>query len=53
MTGTGPSSLARLTKQLGMNALESAWQEVTGEPLPQLVREYVETHRDNQPQGKS
>ena len=40
-TGTGPSALVRLTGQLGMPALEQAWQEITGQPLPQPVRDYV------------
>ena len=38
LTGTGPSSLIRLTRQLGMPALEEAWHHVTGQPLPQPVR---------------
>jgi tetratricopeptide (TPR) repeat protein len=43
-TGPGPEHLARLTAQVGFDALEECWREVTGEPLPQAVREYVEAH---------
>ena len=31
LTGTGPSALVRLTRQLGMPALEEAWRQVTGQ----------------------
>ena len=48
-TGTGPSALVRLTRQLGMPALEHAWQQVTGQPLPQHVRDYI----TSQPDGES
>jgi tetratricopeptide (TPR) repeat protein len=53
LTGTGPSSLIRLTRQLGLPALEEAWREVTGQPLPQPVRDYVTSHPDEQPAGES
>ena len=43
-TGPGPSHLARLTRQLGMPALEQAWQQVTGQPVPQPVRDYLTSH---------
>jgi tetratricopeptide (TPR) repeat protein len=43
LTGGGPSTLARLTRQLGMPALEAAWQDVTSEPLPQPVRDWITT----------
>ena len=46
MTGTGPAALARLTRQLGMPALEQAWQHVTGQPVPQAVRDYLTSHKD-------
>jgi len=36
----GADALARLTGQLGLPALEAAWQEVTGQPVPQAVRDY-------------
>lgn len=29
-----------------MPALEQAWQEVTGQPLPQQVRDYVTSQPD-------
>jgi hypothetical protein len=40
-SGTGPGQLARLTHQLGIQALEACWQKVTGGPLPGAVRDYV------------
>jgi len=40
-TGTSPAALARLTRQLGLPALEQAWQQVTGQPLPTSVRDYA------------
>ena len=43
-TGPGPEHLARLTRQLGMPALEQAWQQVTGQPVPQPVRDYITSH---------
>ncbi|MGA9832456.1 MAG: tetratricopeptide repeat protein, partial [Trebonia sp.] len=44
LTGTGPAALARLTRQLGLPALEQAWQQVTGQPVPQPVRDYLTSH---------
>ena len=38
---TGPTVLARLTRQQGMPALEQAWRQVTGQPVPQAVRDYI------------
>ena len=43
-TGPGPSHLARLTRGLGMPALEQTWQRVTGQPVPQPVRDYLTSH---------
>jgi hypothetical protein len=37
--------LARLTRQLGIPALEACWQRVTGGPLPGAVRDYVHAYR--------
>ena len=51
MTGTGPDALARLTRQLGTPALEQAWQQVTGQPVPQAVRDHI-THHDEEPGGE-
>ena len=51
MTRTGSSALARLTRQLGMPALEEAWQQITGQPVPQAVRDYITSHHDDQPGG--
>ncbi|MBD0737659.1 hypothetical protein BGM09_30690 [Streptomyces sp. CBMA29] len=41
--GTGPHHLRRLTAQLGVPALERAWQDVLGAPLPSAVHAYI-TH---------
>jgi len=41
LTGTAPSALAGLTRQLGMPALEYAWQQITSQLLPQQVRDYI------------
>jgi tetratricopeptide (TPR) repeat protein len=43
-TGPDPDHLARLTHQLGIQALEACWQRVTGGPLPGAVRDYVRAH---------
>jgi hypothetical protein len=52
LTGTGPAALARLTRQLGMPALETAWQQVTGHPVPQAVRDHITRHLgDDEPGG--
>ena len=45
LTETGPSALARLTRQLGMLALEQTWQQTTGQALPQRVRDYITSHQ--------
>ena len=50
LTGTGPTALARLTRQLGMPALEQTWQQVTGQPIPQPVRDYITSHPDDDDQ---
>lgn len=39
-------SLARLARQLRIGALEQIWQEVTGNLLPQSVRDYVKGETD-------
>jgi tetratricopeptide (TPR) repeat protein len=49
--GEGASALARLTCQFGMPALEEAWQQATGQPVPQPVRDYVTSHHDYPPPG--
>ena len=41
-TGPGPHHLARLTRTLGLPALEQSWQRCTGRPLPATVRTGVE-----------
>jgi tetratricopeptide (TPR) repeat protein len=52
LTGTGPTALARLTRQLGMPALQAAWRQITGQPVPQPVRDYITSrHDDDQPGG--
>ena len=52
LTGSGPSHLAWLARQLGMPALEHAWQQVTGQSLPQPVRDYVTSHLDSPSEGE-
>ena len=37
-TRSGPRLLARLTKELGIEALEQSWLRCTGKPLPDQVR---------------
>jgi tetratricopeptide (TPR) repeat protein len=49
LTGTGSAALVRLTRQLGMPALAQAWEQTTGQPVPQPVRDYITSHRDEQP----
>jgi hypothetical protein len=51
--GPGPGHLARLTALLGMPALEQTWQQVSGQPVPQAVRDYLTSHDDeDQPGGE-
>jgi tetratricopeptide (TPR) repeat protein len=40
-TKAGPYELARLTAKLGLRSLETCWQWVTREPLPDAVRDFV------------
>ncbi|MCX4671509.1 tetratricopeptide repeat protein [Streptomyces sp. NBC_01381] len=40
-TGPGPHHLSRLSQELGIEALERAWQSITGKPLPLQVRQYI------------
>ena len=47
-SGPGPKHLARLSRQLGISVLQQAWQEVTGSPLPEQVRDYATSHQDNE-----
>ena len=47
-TGQGPRHLARLTRQLGIGALEETWTKVTGGALPATVRAYVERTRNDE-----
>jgi tetratricopeptide (TPR) repeat protein len=51
-TGPAPSQLARLVRQLGMPALEQSWQQITGQPVPRPVRDYIASHHDEDPGGK-
>ena len=37
--------MARLAHQLGIQKLEQTWQQVIGQPLPDAVRIYVNSHR--------
>jgi hypothetical protein len=45
-TGPGPRHLIRLTKQLGIPALETSWRRCTGLALPDTVRAAVEQAPD-------
>jgi tetratricopeptide (TPR) repeat protein len=49
LTVTGPAALARLSRQLGMPALEDAWRQVTGQPVPQAIRDYITSQPDQAP----
>jgi hypothetical protein len=51
LTGTGPTALARLAIQLGLPALVQAWREETGQPVPQLVLDYIASRGDDRPAG--
>ncbi len=46
-TGPGPVHLARLTAQLGPQALEACWQTVSGDPLPPAVRAHIDAQNTN------
>jgi hypothetical protein len=41
-TGPGPEHLVRLTTLVGIAALEECWRKVTGDRLPEAVRDDVE-----------
>jgi tetratricopeptide (TPR) repeat protein len=43
-TGPAPENLALLTAHLGISTLETCWQAVTGNALPQAVRDYVASY---------
>ncbi len=40
-TGPAPGHLARLTRELGMEALVESWRRVTGEAIPAEIRDAV------------
>ena len=42
-SGAGPEHLAELTRMLGMPVLEEAWRRLTGNDVPQAVRDHVAT----------
>jgi tetratricopeptide (TPR) repeat protein len=42
-SGSAPTQLARLTAELGISTLEASWQAITGDALPQAVRDYVDS----------
>ena len=46
-TTPGLAPLARLSRQLGIPALERTWQQITGQPLPQPVRHYMTSQHNN------
>lgn len=45
------AELALLTRQLGMPAVEQAWRQVTGHPVPQAVRDYITSRKDDTPEA--
>ena len=48
VSAPAPEILAELAGQLGIHALQQAWQQITGQPLPQQVRDYVTSQHNNQ-----
>jgi hypothetical protein len=52
LTGTGPSALARLARQLGTPALQAAWQQLTGQPVPQAVCDHITSYKDDASGGE-
>jgi len=46
-TGDGPARLVALTAQLGMEALEACWVDVTGKTLPSAVRAFAVASKEN------
>ena len=50
-SGSGPGQLARLTHQLGTGVLEACWQRVTGDPLPDAVRDYARSYHSETPKA--
>lgn len=42
-TGSGPEHLRLLTARLGIEAVEGAWQQQTGNPMPPAARAYALT----------
>jgi len=48
-TGTAPAHLARIATRLGITAVQESWQEITGSPLPQAVRDYITQQQDPPP----
>ena len=50
-TGPGPRHLARLTRQLGMPALEETWRQVTGQPVPGQVRNSLTSQPEEDPEA--
>lgn len=45
-TGSTSFHLKRLSRQLGLPILERVWQEVTGQDLPAVVRQFVQNSDD-------
>ncbi len=50
-TGPGPAHLARLTADLGVEVLEGQWHKATGQRLPQVVLDFVQSHQLPQEPG--
>jgi hypothetical protein len=41
-TRPGPHNLRQLTRELGISILENTWHQITGVPLPEAVRTFVQ-----------
>jgi tetratricopeptide (TPR) repeat protein len=52
LTGPAPWHLARLTGELGVDALRSCWREATGRDVPPEVLAYVETNLRSKQKGQ-
>jgi tetratricopeptide (TPR) repeat protein len=46
-TGPVPADLAALARRLGMPAVEQAWRQVAGRPVPRPVRRYIASQRES------
>jgi tetratricopeptide (TPR) repeat protein len=51
--GPGPDNLTWLARQLGMPAVERAWEQVTGQAVPKAVRDYITSQQFDKPGDES